>query len=156
MTRPVSQFKRIVEQLVLEVQSITTANGYVTNFKPNSVEVLPYKWKTLANYPFCFVTFTGGTKTKRYNGRGTRKSKIVRLVFFLRDSKVKNTIFQIADLETDLEYLFYQVNPYLKETATDKKLVTMVRILTDNASKIQGKPQEVYTVDLEVVYHECW
>lgn len=156
MSRPDSQFKRIILQMQRDILKITTANGYETEFVEQAVHLLPKEWKSLRIFPHCFITYTGNTVTSLYNSQGSKVVKRVTLIFFLRDSKVKPTILQLADLETDLNWLWKTNNPTLIEDATGEPLVTKIKMISDTAFKVAGEPYEVWTADIEVSYHQRW
>lgn len=156
MARPDSHFKRIILQIQNDILKITTANGYVTEFREQSVHLLPKEWKSLRIFPHCFITYNGNTITGLYNSQGSKVTKRIILVFFLKDSRVKETILQLADLETDLNWLWKTNNPRLKEDVTNTELVTKIKMVSDSAFKVAGEPFEVWTAEMEVTYHQKW
>jgi len=156
MARPESQFKRILLQMQRDILKVTTANGYVSEFVVQGVHLLPKEWKSLRVFPHCFIVYMGNTTTGLYNSQGSKVTKPIRLIFFLRDSKVKPTVLQIADLETDLNWLWRTNNPTLKEDSTNDELVSKIKMVSDSAMKIAGEPYEVWTADFEVTYHQRW
>jgi hypothetical protein len=156
MARPASHFKRIIEQVQKDILKITTVNGYVTEFPADSVHLLPKEWKSLRIFPHCFITYNGNTVTELQNSQGSKVTKRLILIFFLKDSRVKPTILQLADLETDLNWLWKTNNPTLKEDLTGTELVTKIKMTSDSAFKVAGEPFEVWTTDIEVTYHQRW
>jgi len=156
MARPESQFKRILKQIQADVLKVTVANGYVTEFQEKSVHILPKQWKAMRVFPHCYITYNGHTTRELYNSQGSKVTKKITMIFFLRDDKNNPTIYKIADLETDLSWLWMTNNPRLKEDATGDSLVSKIKLVTDTAIKITGEPYEVWTLDLEVTYHQRW
>lgn len=156
MPRPQSRFLRILNQIEADIKKITIANGYVTDFGPDSVSMLPTKELSYNIFPACFITYKGKTKTELQNSRGSKKTKIVRLIFFLRDSLDKETIRQIADLETDIDWLWRENNPTLIEDSTGEELVTKIKMVNDETYKVSGVGNEVWMADMEITFHEKW
>ncbi len=155
MARPTSRLLEIIEQLVLSIKDITTANGFVTNFNEQAVHIKPDRWASFNVFPYCYVTYEGGGINEMQTSH-VKKTKIIELLFFLSNSTNKETIKQIADLETDLEYMFYTYNPRLKQDTTNKRLVSKIKILTDSVYKVANDRTTLYTVKLEVTYDTSW
>jgi hypothetical protein len=158
MTRAASKFLRILNQIEKDLKTITVANGYVTELIPDAISLLPCQMPAITIFPMCFITYKGKTVTELQNSRGVKKTKQIRLIFFLRDSSTKPTIKQIADLETDLDVLWRKNNPTLKEVTetTQEELVTKIKMIDDAAYKVSGMSYEVWIADFEVTFHENW
>ncbi len=148
-----SVLKKIIDQIVIELKKIKTANGYLTDINDEAITLFPSQWKALNIYPKVCVVYGDGMEELK-GPRHVRRKKHIRLMFYLRSDINNPTPYQIGNLEVDLAYLFSE-NRTLQDSNGDD-LCVILKVSSDRTSVGTFDPFEIWLVDLEVVYHEQW
>ena len=154
MTRPTAHLKRVVDQIIVELKKIKTADGFGTNIVDTSITKNPSNWMGWGQLPAILVIYSNG-ENDYYGNHSTKVTKHIQFYVKFPDNGATEVLDQISELETDIEYLIEQ-NPTLISDDEPRGLVNSWLAKSDDSDKgaFSSDRVAIWRMKIEVVYHK--